>query len=431
MMKIRNEEIKKVSEEPIGLFYQGIRAIATRDKYARTLRRILCDIFEDVFEGTFEQRAAQMVDRAKKDPEWITSLLLAFSKRLKERTELPKTNDDYLSPNSFGRYFKPIRKLLDMNNVPIAWKRIYYTFPERANTDSETRGYTREEIQNMIRFSRGPIDKALILIAASSGIRDGGFVLNWEDMKPVYKVDDRIVFDVTESEESKAQLVCAMLTVYRKTPEEYPAFITPEAYKAILDYKTKWTKEIGKEPLPTDPLFKEAGIFVKRLTPEGIRARMIRIAENAGMRRPLPKGKRRHEIPIMNGFRRFFNKINKETISKDSPLAALIKKEYMMAHTGLVKLDRNYFKAHIVELVEEYLNAVPNLTISDEEREKAQNKKLSIENKELYQKNLEIANLKKNQEMMTRWMMRFKELHPEIFSEEIFVESKEKAMISG
>jgi plastocyanin len=69
----------------------------------------------------------------------------------------------------------------------------------------------------------------------------------------------------------------------------------------------------------------------------------------------------------MNGFRRFFNKANKETLSKDSPLAALIKKEYMMAHVGLVKLDRNYYRAHIMELVEEYLNAVPNLTISNEE----------------------------------------------------------------
>lgn len=269
-MKIRKEEIQKVAEEPIGLFYQGIRASATKEKYTRTLRRILCDIFEDVLDGTFEERASQLVHKGKSDPDWITSLLLTLSKKLKERTELPTTDKEYLSPNSFPRYFKPIRKLLDMNDVPVAWKRISYTFPARDNTDSESRGYTRQEIQKMLEFNRGPIDTALILVAASSGIREGGFVLNWEDLSPVYKVDEKLVFDITESEESRAQIVCAILTVYKKSQEEYPAFITPEAYKAIMDYKQSWISDVGKEPLSTDPLFKEAGPFVRQLKPDAV-----------------------------------------------------------------------------------------------------------------------------------------------------------------
>ena len=118
-MKIRNEDIQHVAQEPIGLFYQGIRAAATKEKYTRTLKSILCDTFEDVLEGTFEQRASQMVYKAKKDPEWITSLLLTLSKRIRERTELPRTDDTYLSPNSIGRFFKPLRKLLDMNDVQV------------------------------------------------------------------------------------------------------------------------------------------------------------------------------------------------------------------------------------------------------------------------------------------------------------------------
>lgn len=96
----------------------------------------------------------------------------------------------------------------------------------------------------------------------------------------------------------------------------------------------------------------------------------------------------------MNGFRRFFNKTNKETLSKDSPLAALIKKEYMMDHVGLVQLDRNYFKTHVKELVEEYLNAVPNLTISDEERMKVENEKLRKEKSELQKFDSENSRLK-------------------------------------
>jgi archaellum component FlaC len=102
----------------------------------------------------------------------------------------------------------------------------------------------------------------------------------------------------------------------------------------------------------------------------------------------------------MNGFRRFFNKVNKESISKDSPLAALIKKEYMMDHTGLVKLDRNYFQAHIMELIEEYLNAVPNLTISDEERLRFENRKKQEKINELEQKEARIQSLEKTVEKL-------------------------------
>jgi len=52
-----------------------------------------------------------------------------------------------------------------------------------------------------------------------------------------------------------------------------------------------------------------------------------------------------------------------------------------MSHTGLLKLDKNYFRTHWMELVEEYLEAIPSLTISSEERVKAENKRLRKETK--------------------------------------------------
>lgn len=142
---------------------------------------------------------------------------------------------------------------------------------------------------------------------------------------------------------------------------------------------------------------KKDGVFVRKLGPDAVRARIDDVLKRSGMRTSLVKGKRRHEVPAMNGFRRFFNKANKETLSRDSPLAALIKKEFMMNHTGLVKLDRNYYQAHIFELIEEYLNAVPNLTISDEERAKAENLTLKRNNSELEIKNKIIEQLQQEQ----------------------------------
>jgi hypothetical protein len=398
-LKLRKEDIQSISEEPLQLFYQGIKSPVTKEKYTRTLKRILCDVLEDILTGTFEERAAQFVNRSKSDPAWAMGVLLSISKKLRDRTELQKTDKDYLSPNSFSRYFKPIKKLLDMNEVPIAWKRVYSTFPE-SNNGNSGRGYTREEIQRMMIFTNGAIEKAIILVASSSGIRLGGFGLTWDDVKPVYKLDDKITFDVTESEIEKAQVVCAMFTVYKGTSDEYPGFITPEAYQALQDYRTSWIKEMGKEPRPTDPLFKKEGPFIIPLTSNAVKSRMEEVLKRAGLRTPLVIGKRRHEVPVMNGFRRFFNKVNKETLSKDSPLAALIKKEFQMGHIGLVKLDRNYFQAHISELVEEYLNAVPNLTINNDARDKIKIAKLETELSEKEKKDDEILRLRQSVEYL-------------------------------
>ena len=100
------------------------------------------------------------------------------------------------------------------------------------------------------------------------------------------------------------------------------------------------------------------------------------MVEKACLRAQLQNGKRRHDVPIMNGFRRFWNKVSKETLSKDSALASLIKKEFMLGHAGLTKFDRNYFKIHIWDYVKEYLALVPDLTISNENRLRVENARL-------------------------------------------------------
>ena len=367
-MKIYREELQQQKEElPIELFYAGCRSPETKKKYTRTLNKILCDVLEDVLEGDFEQRANQLVSYSKENPKWIQGVLLQLSSKLRTRTELPTEHSDYLNPTSVNNYFKPLKKLLDMNDIPVSWKRIYSTFPELDNL-SDLRGYTLQEIQKMLQHANGAVDRIIILIASSSGIRVGGFELKWEDVVPIYKVEDKIVFDITESQEEKAKVICAMLTVYNGSNQKYPTFITPEAYSSLLNYKMEWIKEVGREPKQHEPIFKREGDLPIPAKPTAIKQRMERILGRAGIRKPLVQGKRRHEVPVMNGFRRFWNKKCKESTSRDSPLASLIKKEYMMGHAGLVKLDRNYFKTHILELVEEYLEVVPSLTIDDSTR---------------------------------------------------------------
>ena len=393
-MKITRDELERTEEESVlDLFTQGIRAEATRKKYTRTLRKILCEVFEDVLEGDFETRAAQLVRMAKENPDWVKDLLLSLSKKLKQRTQLPRDNVDYLNPSSVDSYFKPIKKLFDMNDVTISWKRIHSTLPELDNV-SVGRGWTRQEIQKMLNHTNGALDRTIVFFAASSGIRSGGFDLNWGDVTPIYKVDEQLKLEITESEEPNAVVVCAMLRIYHDSNMQYPAFITVEAYDSLQHYKQEWIRQVGKTPTAKDPIFKREGTLLRRASQAAIKKRVERMVEKAQLRLPLPKGQKRHDVPIMNGFRRFWNKISKETLSRDSPLASLIKKEYMMGHAGLVKLDRNYFKTHTLELAEEYLLAATDLTISDEFRLRQENSKLRKDS-EQYQDSNVIRRLEK------------------------------------
>ncbi len=172
-MKIEKDELVELDNEPIDLFYHGFKSKTTKDTYTRKLRKILCEYLEDILYGTFEDRAKQLVQIADKDNKEAVRILLSLSKMLKSRTEKNKTDKDYLNPSSFNNFFKPLKKLFDMNGVSVMWKRIYATYPENDNL-SEGRGYSKDEIKTMLESAQGTIDRSLILISASSGIRVGG-----------------------------------------------------------------------------------------------------------------------------------------------------------------------------------------------------------------------------------------------------------------
>jgi len=408
-MKINPEEIVKEKHRPVNLFYQGIKSESTKYDYTNKLKKVVCEFLQLVLKGNpelvmkqkleikktpgkhrtfndadFEQRANELVNKAKGDQDWAQSVLLKLSEKLRERSELPKTDEEYLNPITIQNYFKPIQKLFDMNGVTVSWKRIKSTFPELEKSDSNGE-YNHADIQRMLEHCRVD-DMVIILICASSGIRAGAFDFRWKHVRPIYKHEDKILWadeDVTESVSKNGIVIAGMIQIYTGSNSEYISFFTPECWNAIQSYRRLWIKDIGREPKPDDPFFKKAGELVIKLGDSGIRKRVERILIESGLRVPLAKGQRRHEIPALNGFRRFFNKQNKKSLSKNSILASLILKEYQMGHTGLIKLDQNYFREHVEELIDEYLGAVPNLTISNEERLLADNNKKQKEITEL------------------------------------------------
>ena len=370
LKKITKEDFEDIHNEPIENFYVGIKSDATKERYTRILRNYLMETLSDLIQGdTFEEKANNLVMKARKDRKWTMQLLLNISKNLRKRTELEPSDKYYLNPNSVKNDFKPFKKLFDMNDIALVWKKIYSTFPELESTNVlKYRGYTIDEIRTMLKFTINSMERAIILVSCSSGIRPQAFDFTWDDIMPVFRIGKEILFEITESQEEKAEIVCAVITIYKKSFAEIPAFITPEAYQSLMNWKNEYSHDIGRDPKLSEPVFKKKdnSFLVIPATISTLDQRIVKLLKRAGIVKPhLPKGERRSDVPRRYGFRYFFNKQVKSSSSEDSTLAELIKKEYMMDHTGLTKLDRNYFKTNLDELVHEYLQCVPNLTIDE------------------------------------------------------------------
>ena len=364
-MKLNPDDIKILDDkEPLDLFTQSTKSARTLYVYRCKLRQILCEYMEDVLSGTFEERVVEILDKGRKEPAWTRGLMTGLAGMLRDRTELEKDDPEYLSPTSIYTNFAPIKKLFAVNNVALPWQRIRDTFPEMETY--ETHGWRRDEIRRILRHARGAIDRAIILVMASSGVRIGGMELKWGHIIPFYDdgTDLREGQSMLEEDASKP-VACVMLRVYANTFAKYAAFITPEAYVAVQDYRAVWAREAGREPEPNDPFLKKAGPSVMGLTHNGIKQRVYKAIWSAGLRGSEMKEGARYNVPGMNGFRRFCNKAMKDAKSADSTISSLIKKERMLGHRGLIDLDDNYFENNLHELAKEYLSAVQNLTIHE------------------------------------------------------------------
>ena len=395
MRLLKDDMVRAGSDTPLELFAQGIRSKRTLATYTQTLRKVTCEFLEDWLTGTFEERVSQLVKYGQERPNWTRDLLMSMSRKLRERTELDKGEEGYLNPATFPNYFKPIKKLFDMNDVYVPWKRIYATFPELDNLPNTT-GWTRDEIAKMLLYARGTQDRAIILVLASSGMRAGALTpLNWGDITPVYKTDGKLTMDP-----SKGELACAALEVYGGSKEQYTAFITPEAFGALQEYGRTWAGIMGRPARAKDPIFTvtRAGMLVRASHVIMVK-RVRQMVDGAGLHQG-KRGKMFH-VPLMNGFRRFFNKSCKGTTSGDSAISSLIKKEFMMGHRGLTALDENYFKTDVLELAAEYVTAVPSLTIDDADRLRQSNRAMKTNIQRLEdEKDEELARLTRDVQEM-------------------------------
>lgn len=371
-----------IHEDPLELFFGGIKSPETKTAYKKTLREFL-DSVED-FEGTFEDKAQQFVDFARKDGDKLKQLLKNYAVFLKQRSEKPIDNPEYLSPSTIPNKFKGIKKFLKMNEVPIEWANIEAIFPEITNLQ-QTRGYTTEELKQILDYSTDVTTDFLILAESSSGIRVGGWESQvWGNIRPIYEIKPGTY--THEKSKSNGKIVCASMIVYNETSSKYLGLISIEAWDKLQSVKKQWIRRMGREPKPEDPIvltrFKDGRPYSKK----GIRGKMFQLVKRSNVQKTLLKGNRGYEVPATHGMRKRWNKImSEQKINQDSH-ANLIRKERLFGHKiGVTKLDASYFFSEIEESVPQYLRAMPDLMISDEYRAKHELQLIQTENEKLQQ----------------------------------------------
>ncbi|MGD9533485.1 MAG: tyrosine-type recombinase/integrase [Candidatus Nitrosocosmicus sp.] len=280
-----------------------------------------------------------------------------------------------------SQYVAAIITFYDLNEVMLNKKKIYRYLGEEERP-IENRGYNNEEIGKMLEVSDEKV-RAILLLLASTGMRIRALVdLKLQDLQEIPKFE------------------LYRVTVYSDSNERYFTFATPEATKAIkiyLGYRERYGEKLtSKSPVFRDQFDRNdpASVHdVKHMKLRTIERLISRSIEKSGIRTVeritefhSEKGKIRKNVRLTAGFRKFFD--TQLIYAKVEPRT----KELFMGHN--IGLDEHYFKPEEDYVLQEYLKAVNNLTINEENR-------LRKEVADLIRKNnvLENIEIKHNEEI--------------------------------
>ena len=310
-----NDKEEIDNAHPLERFRRGIKADETFRSYNSALKSVLCTALEDALHGTYEERAAEFVEIGKKNPVKVRNIITQLVTTWSKQAKLDPSDPKHMSPWTIRVTLNPIKKLLDMNDVALAWKKIYEMCPNRSHNGPKP-GWTSKDIRMMLDATTSRLMRAVILILASSGMRRGGLELKWGDIDPVYLKDGKPVTGEDAPEMGKP--ACAKMRMYQGSSEEYVTFMSQEAYKALMEYKADWEEEVGRAPGPEDPVFKKEGCEPIPLTHMLITNRLRVIVKKAGVQRRSDENGKSYKVPLSNGFRRMFNKVMTDTPTDDT-----------------------------------------------------------------------------------------------------------------
>jgi integrase len=268
-----------------------------------------------------------------------------------------------LAAGTLNMYYHTIKLFYDMNDITeqgINWNKISRGLP-KGRIIANDRAPTLEEIRKLMEYADRRM-KMLVTVMFSSGIRVGA----WEylQLKHVIPVHDSGV---------------AKLIVYDNENEQYNTYITPEAYAAIKEW-IAFRESYGEKITPDSYLMRDLwpttdtttaygnssapglATHPKKLTTSSIQKILSRALKKQGIRQPLKKGSgattRRHPFKLAHGLRKAFR-------SKAGLVMHHLNVELIMGHktTGT---QETYWRPTENDVLQDYLKAVPLLTINSQ-----------------------------------------------------------------
>jgi len=262
-----------------------------------------------------------------------------------------------VNPNSVPTFFYPIKTFFEANDIELKWKKIKRLFPARIKkTGSEA--WTNSDIEKMISCTTVIKNKALVHFLATTACRVGAI--------PLIKLKHL----------SNMPHGCKSVVIYEDSVEEYFAFLTPESSRWI-DSMLEKRKADGEFLEKDSPLFRARYVMgiekTRPMTKKAIEAAIRRMATKAGLRDQSTKKSGRFSKPIDHGFRKRYATILK--LNEKIPVAIT---ERLLGHMiyhdesgNKIQLDDAYMRATREQLFSKFLLAIPDLVISEEERQKS------------------------------------------------------------
>ena len=300
-----------------------------------------------------------------------------------------------LSQETISYNLSTIMHFYTMNDIILNRKKIVKFINTNQKKRGKNTGYTSEQIHKVLGICDERL-KAMILIYASTGIRLAAL--------PTLRIKDLTEVSLDDNNNQKLYRI----TIYEGYREEYITFCTPECHRAIEAYLS-YRARSGEVIIQNSPLIREqfdqesfkvkhaakaigirtiSKIIRKQLIQGGIREiEHVGIGNKEG-------SKMRKDVPLMHGFRKFFN-----TALMNADVHPSFK-ELLMGHS--IKLDDVYYhkdsEKSRQKLLAEYCKALDTLTISEEDRLKVENQQIKQRNETLEKDKDEIILLRKELE---------------------------------
>ena len=296
-----------------------------------------------------EMNADDLLSKTRGDPRFVEFQLIKYINTHKHKN----------SGNTLKGIKAAVKLFLEMNDVltGINWTKIRKYIP-RSRRWGTDRAPTLQEIRDMMEAASLRV-KCAISLMCSSGIRVGAFDnLKVRDFSPIGR---------------DGHIVAGKITVYRATPDEYYSFSTPEFGKYLDEYlaarKIAGEKIDGSSPLLRDKWETSTRAYLRRmadpsqatpLSSKALKNIIGRLQLGLGQKKGLGE---RGEFQQVHGFRKFF-----KTSCQLAGMSTL-NVEQLMGHS--VGLNANYYRPREEDLLEDYLKAVPNLTLLSGESARA------------------------------------------------------------